>query len=69
MVAKPILTQSFERFSYLLAKIHMVAKLPQEWNGLATRYLLAKIHMVAKLSGYTYGKNGDIYIGDINEMG
>ena len=51
MVAKPLLQVSCVVFRYLLAKIHMVAKLVSFFINIQICYLLAKIHMVAKHAG------------------
>ena len=48
MVAKQIGERFYVKASYLLAKIHMVAKLVRTLGMLFFSYLLAKIHMVAK---------------------
>ena len=48
MVAKLGLGSFPSSISYLLAKIHMVAKHSHSINSNIHRYLLAKIHMVAK---------------------
>ncbi len=49
MVAKRLLVLSIQMTGYLLAKIHMVAKLDIDGVDGSIGYLLAKIHMVAKL--------------------
>ncbi len=48
MVAKPVQSYIGNILCYLLAKIHMVAKLSLILHHFGKRYLLAKIHMVAK---------------------
>ena len=55
MVAKTSDARSMGSMCYLLAKIHMVAKLLKSDIHKLLRYLLAKIHMVAKR--YTYNKS------------
>ena len=48
MVAKPVTIAPASSLSYLLAKIHMVAKRSPFKLVIFDGYLLAKIHMVAK---------------------
>ena len=59
MVAKRFFKSETVTLSYLLAKIHMVAKLMNAIAKNAGGYLLAKIHMVAKLTaGWSLGAIG-----------
>ena len=52
MVAKHAINVNGVTESYLLAKIHMVAKRADDGEDSPMSYLLAKIHMVAKPQTY-----------------